>query len=71
MIVNATIKFSWRSARIGPVRCARRAAFACAMVLLAGCGTTRTNEGASPSQSKNVIERTAENGRESGVPARS
>ena len=65
MIVNATIKSSWRSARIGPIRCARRAAFACAMgamVLLAGCGTTRTNEGASPSQSKNVIERIAEKG---------
>ena len=30
--------------------------------LLAGCGMTRTNEGASPPQSKNVIDRTAEKG---------
>ena len=30
--------------------------------MLTGCGMTRTNEGASPPQSKNVIERTAEKG---------
>ena len=45
--------------------CSRRALFVCAicaMVLIAGCGVVGTKEGASPKQSGNTIERSAEKG---------
>jgi hypothetical protein len=65
MIVEANSKLMRQSARPSPGRCWRRAAFVCAMggmVLLAGCGVMRRNQGASPSESANTIERSTEKG---------
>ena len=65
MIVEASSTVMPRSAGFSPSRCGRRAAFVCAMcgmVLFAGCGVMRRNEGAAPSQLGNTIERSVEKG---------
>jgi hypothetical protein len=65
MIVRANSRFMRRFARFSPGLCWRTAAFFCAiggMILLAGCGALRRNEGASPTGSGNTIERSTEKG---------
>ena len=65
MIGEVNGNFMRQSVRPSPGRYGRRAVLVCAvagMALLAGCGMKRRDEGASPSESANAIERTAEKG---------